>query len=330
MHDLRGRAKRSVVGRYRMAATPPARPTRRRSGEQAELGREPARLGEVVAVGWPEPAGERRLQPRRPAGGVLLGGGRAHRPGPLFDRRVRFVEHEHRIPGAGAGMGVQPGAAVTEQREHRQRAQRGSAKRRAERRPGPFGAVLEREDQAAAWSQHPAHLGEAAGQPVAVAVAAGPDPHVASLAAAGRGPADADRYRDGLTRCFAEMGRVLRPGGRLVFTFQHRTERAWAALGTALRGTPLRPLAVFPLLGDGGTGLHAHPGASTWDAVFVLDKPDPPVKQRAGPVGSTAAEEHAARWAARLEATLPGRFRPPDRDNFTKACRLAAELGLFA
>ncbi len=159
---------------------------------------------------------------------------------------------------------------------------------------------------------------------------AGPDPHVASLAAAGRGPADADRYRDGLTRCFAEMGRVLRPGGRLVFTFQHRTERAWAALGTALRGTPLRPLAVFPLLGDGGTGLHAHPGASTWDAVFVLDKPDPPVKQRAGPVGSTAAEEHAARWAARLEATLPGRFRPPDRDNFTKACRLAAELGLFA
>jgi hypothetical protein len=42
-----------------------------------------------------------------------------------------------------------------------------------------------------------------------------------------------------------------------------------------------------------------------------------------------AAEEHAARWAARLEAALPGRFRQPDRDNFTRACRLAAELGLF-
>lgn len=42
-----------------------------------------------------------------------------------------------------------------------------------------------------------------------------------------------------------------------------------------------------------------------------------------------AAEEHAAGWAARLEAALPGRFRQPDRDNFTRACRLAAELGLF-
>jgi adenine-specific DNA methylase len=158
---------------------------------------------------------------------------------------------------------------------------------------------------------------------------AGPEPRTASLAAPGRGLAAADRYRDGLTRCFAEMTRVLRPGGRLVFTFQHRTQRAWVALSEALRGTPLRPLAVFPLLGDGGTGLHAHPGASTWDAVFVLDKPDPPVDRPAGPGRMAAAEEHAAGWAARLEAALPGRFRQPDRDNFTRACRLAAELGLF-
>lgn len=159
---------------------------------------------------------------------------------------------------------------------------------------------------------------------------AGPDPRAASLAATGRGRAAADRYRAGLTRCFTEMARVLRPSGRLIFTFQHRTELAWAALGAALRRTPLRPLAVFPLLGDGGTGLHAHPGASTWDAVFVLHRPDPPVEQYpAGPGAQAAAEEHAAYWAARLNAALPGRFRQPDRDNFARACRLAAELGQF-
>jgi adenine-specific DNA methylase len=158
----------------------------------------------------------------------------------------------------------------------------------------------------------------------------GPDPRAASLAATGRGQVAADRYRDGLTRCFTEMTRVLRPDGRLIFTFQHRTDLAWAALGAALRSTLLRPLALFPLLGDGGTGLHAHPGASTWDAVFVLHRPDPPVEHLVGPGAAAAAEEHAARWAARLEAALPGRFRQPDRDNFARACQLAAELGLFS
>jgi putative DNA methylase len=159
----------------------------------------------------------------------------------------------------------------------------------------------------------------------------GPEPRGASLAATSRGPAAARAYTAGLTRCFAEMARVLRPGGgRVVFTFQHRTEAAWAALGRALADSRLRPVQLFPLLGDGGVGLHAHTGVTTWDAVFVLEhRGEPATPPQPSPAALAAAAAHAAAWSDRLEAALPGRFRQPDRANFGRACRLAAELGLF-
>jgi hypothetical protein len=89
------------------------------------------------------------------------------------------------------------------------------------------------------------------------------------LAARGRDDESADIYRDGLGACFREVARVLKPRGRLVFTFQHRTAPARGAPAWALASAGLRPVRLVPLLGDGRAGPHAHEGSSTWDAVFV-------------------------------------------------------------
>ena len=48
--------------------------------------------------------------------------------------------------------------------------------------------------------------------------------------------AAAAAFETALGRCFAEIARVLRPEGRLVFTYQHRLAAAWAALAGALAG----------------------------------------------------------------------------------------------
>jgi adenine-specific DNA methylase len=47
----------------------------------------------------------------------------------------------------------------------------------------------------------------------------------------GRSP---ERCAEILRRCFLECRRILRPGGRLVFTFRHRELRAWQVLCAAL------------------------------------------------------------------------------------------------
>lgn len=157
-----------------------------------------------------------------------------------------------------------------------------------------------------------------------------------SLSAPNREPHSIDRFAAGLRACFAEVARVLRPSGRLVFTFQHSTPGAWRGLAQALAPVPLEPIQVLPLLGNGKVGLHVHEGASTWDAVFVARRSldtsssqcrELPELADAGHLEATVG--HAAAWERRIQTHLPGRFGPADRMSFRRACVVAASVGFL-
>lgn len=152
----------------------------------------------------------------------------------------------------------------------------------------------------------------------------------ASLAAQARNRDSADRFTTELAEALTEIGRVLRPEGRLVFTFRHNLSRGWNALGDALAGSRcFQCVQVFPILAEGTNELHTHSKSGVWDAVFVL-------KPEAGGVEATAEVEqgevqgHVDSWAERLEgADVPVPFGEKDRSNFREACLVAARLGCF-
>jgi SAM-dependent methyltransferase len=163
--------------------------------------------------------------------------------------------------------------------------------------------------------------------------ASGPVARIESLSAASRETQSVERFATNLGGCFAEVERVLRPDGRLVFTFQHSTHDAWWALARAVASTLLEPVQVLPLLGDGTVGLHVHDGASTWDAVFVFrrgsQQNDVHRLQLSGSGHVRAALAHAQAWEQRLQERLPGRFTRADQVNFRRACLVAAGLGFL-
>lgn len=80
------------------------------------------------------------------------------------------------------------------------------------------------------------------------------------------------QYADALGQAFAEVGRVLKTGGLLVFSFRHTSTQAWKALAEGLTQSRLRIRSIIPVPGEAGVGLHAHAGTGLWDAVFVMRK----------------------------------------------------------
>lgn len=152
-----------------------------------------------------------------------------------------------------------------------------------------------------------------------------------NLAAKGRDAAALEAFRVALGQCMIEIARVLKPEGRLVFTYQHRTPGAWGALARALAGAGIRPVQLFPLLGDGRGGLHTRDGTSTWDAVFVAVRGAPPRGEPLlVPAGELqAALRHSAAWTDRLRRLGSDSYREADERNFARACVAAAALGLF-
>jgi adenine-specific DNA methylase len=150
-----------------------------------------------------------------------------------------------------------------------------------------------------------------------------------NLAVGTRRGASADRFRDALRDCFRQVARVMKPHGRLVFTYQHRTAGAWEALAAALSGAGFRVLQVFPMLGNSHAGPHVHGGTCAWDAVFVAVKgrPSARVESRVRERAAAAAKAHCERWAARLAGQES--FTEADRVNFARASLTAAALGAF-
>lgn len=146
----------------------------------------------------------------------------------------------------------------------------------------------------------------------------------ASLAARGRGEENAAIFASSLGLAFAQVERVLRRGGRLVFTFRHSSVRGWQALEAGLAAAPgLVCETVFPLLAEAPNSLHTHPQSAVWDAVLVFRRDEPGA---AGKLEDAIA--HASHWRERLdqaELTVP--FRDADAENFAQACRLAATRG---
>jgi len=153
-----------------------------------------------------------------------------------------------------------------------------------------------------------------------------------NLAAKGRDEVAVEEYASSLAQSFSEVYRVLKADGRLVFTYQHQVAGAWHALASAMADAGLRPVQVFPLLGDGNAGSHNHEGTSKWDAVFVVVKDGGYVSAtplKLSEAQSEHARNHYDRWAKRLSKMTEGTFREADRRNFFRACLVAGALGMF-
>ena len=137
------------------------------------------------------------------------------------------------------------------------------------------------------------------------------------------------RYVEGLGRAFAEIRRVLKTNGLLVFSYRHSTVEAWEALAKGLETSGLLVVEYMPMPGEAGIGLHAHAGTGLWDAVFVLRKAEKLRRReglglRSGEID--AVERRIAGWVDVLQdAALP--FSSADQVALYRAGIVAGALG---
>ena len=97
-------------------------------------------------------------------------------------------------------------------------------------------------------------------------------PILENLALSSRSNEAINRYSGNLATILAQCCRVLRPDGLCIFTYHHRSWKAWEAVGQALARSRLRCSHVVPLRGEGQGGLHTFKGTIKWDAVLVCRK----------------------------------------------------------
>jgi putative DNA methylase len=123
-------------------------------------------------------------------------------------------------------------------------------------------------------------------------------------------------FRAGLTRVLNECHRVLKDEGMMVFTFHHRSEEAWAALGDALIDASFRVTNVFPVRSEGTSQFHSSAGNLKWDSVFCCRKK---VHHDDKDV-SCSPYRIASQWAGRLKAAKLA-FGEVDRNNLIRALK---------
>lgn len=152
-----------------------------------------------------------------------------------------------------------------------------------------------------------------------------------NLAAQSREAVSVATFKDGLSECFVQMRRVLKDDGRLVFSYQHRTPEAWAALAAALAAGGWCPLQAFPMLGNSTAGLHQHEGTILWDAVTVCRKGPKvgPTELRVSDAHVAVVVDRTAAWGERLKRAKVQSFRTADQENLLRALLVAAALGTF-
>jgi putative DNA methylase len=143
-------------------------------------------------------------------------------------------------------------------------------------------------------------------------------------------PETIQHYTAGLSDAFAEVARILKPTGMVVFSYRHVLPDAWFALANAIAPHPLSAARVLPLPGEAGIGLHPHEGTGLWDAVFVLRRNAGATTSVGGPLRVTAediaaAEIAAAMWANRLKKA-PLAFTDVDRVTLQRAALVGAAL----
>jgi putative DNA methylase len=172
-----------------------------------------------------------------------------------------------------------------------------------------------------AWHQH---IGLAKGK---YAVASRTAPINDSLASVKRRDKDKAAYVERLTKVLQECRRVLKPQGKLVFTFHHVNPFAWSAVAKALAAAGFRCNGVVPLRGEGQGGLHSHEGTIKWDAVLTCV----PAPALTHPLRVTAMQERQVGEAVggymkRLGRRQDIRFAEPDATNLRRALLCAAAL----
>ena len=153
---------------------------------------------------------------------------------------------------------------------------------------------------------------------------------VESLVGRRNDPETIQHYTAGLSDAFAEVARVLKPTGVVVFSYRHILSDAWLALAHAIAPHPLSAGRVLPLPGEAGVGLHTHEGTGLWDAVFVLRRDAGEAASGGGLLRVTAediaaAEVAAAMWVNRLKKA-PLAFTDVDRVTLRRAALVGAAL----
>ena len=156
-------------------------------------------------------------------------------------------------------------------------------------------------------------------------------PIEANLALTDRTDHSVEVYRTRLQHVFTECHRVLNAGGVLVFTYHHKSPKAWGALGDTLARSGFKCTKVLPLRGEGQGGLHSYSGTIKWDAVFVCRKVAPVrLSSKATTVVPIAAVEQAKHCAAAYGKDLGKNqkigFRNPDRQNLERALIVASAV----
>lgn len=150
-----------------------------------------------------------------------------------------------------------------------------------------------------------------------------------NLAVRDKTPEAIRAYRDNLARILTECYRVLRPRGVFVFTYHHRSPKAWSGLGEALVKSGFRCSAVVPMRGEGQGGLHSFDGTIKWDAVLVCRKGRREPFKKSGTVvvskeAVAEALEKTRGCAERLSKHERIGFGPPDQINLFRAFIVAS------